>query len=129
METVYLHDFQKLVDRNKYHRSDFRYYVSNGGFRNTFSICDFSLPDRSTHTETGYSQDDWYRDSFVCNVGLLDGSIPLRNNKSIWNYDTRKWEKWPHRGAMRTMEILVAHNCVQDTREVREFLKSGWIAR
>lgn len=123
---MYWDTFRRLVERNKKPWRTFRYYRSNDGFKDTISICDFTLPARATHTTTGHAASDWYRDSFVCNVGYFSGSVPLESNPSLWNDEKHKWEEYPVRGSMSALKVLRGQGCVEDSPEVRDLIDRGF---
>jgi hypothetical protein len=118
--------FRKLIERNKKPWRYLRYYRSKDGFQDTISICDFSLPRRKGVINTGDSEADWYRDSYVCNAGYFAGTIPLYNNPTLWDEDNKKWVKKPARGAMSVMKVLASDGVVERTPEVLEFIRTGY---
>lgn len=127
MEGMYWGDFARLIDNNKRPWRTIKYYRSPDGFKNTISICDFTLPRRKglghknnepLSTAYGHSA-DWYRESFVCNTGYLDGWIPLVDGPVVWNEVTHTWEVYPVRGMRETLKELVSSETIYRSDEVR----------
>ena len=123
MEGMYWGDFRALVDRNKLPWRYIHYYKSKQGFIDTMSIVDFSKPRRTgvLSTDAGHEA-DWFRDSFVCNAGWVNGYIPYEDNPSVWHEIAKKWVVRPMRGIRSTLRILVAAKCVEDNDEVRRLI-------
>ena len=120
-------DFRKLIHDNILPWRTMKYYRDKNGFKDTVSICDFTLPERGKHINTAEgAAKDWYRDSFVCNAGWLGGAIPVRSNPAIYNDEAKKWEKWPVRGAQDTMKLLVKQKVVGRTPAITEFMRTGY---
>lgn len=127
MRAMYWDDFRKIVRGSERPWRTVKYYRSKGGFKDTMSICDFSLPRRSKHLKTkAGAESDWYRDSFVCNAGWLGGQIPIDTNPSVYNYKTQKWETWPMRGARDVMQVLVGSGVCERTPEIDVFIRTGY---
>lgn len=124
MEGMYWGDFALLLERNELPWRELRYYRSKDGFKNTISICDLTLPRRQgkpLSTTEGHER-DWFRDSYICNTGYLDGWIPLVDNTPIWNEATHSWERYPVRGIRETINMLLSYKCISRTKEVRKLL-------
>lgn len=126
MESIEWALLRRLIERNKSGSAALKYYRSKDGFVDSVSICDFSLPVRAEHVTTvaGESR-DWYRDSYVCNAGFLNGYIPLRDNPWLYDEEKGEWKSTPMRGAMETIKQLVSQGCVKRTDEIEEFVKYG----
>lgn len=118
MEGMYWGDFRALINRNKKPWRHLKYYRSEDGFADTMSICDMTLPKRSTHTKTGHESADWYRDSFVCNAGYFNGFIPLRDALYSWDDEKKKWITKPTRGVKGVLKILLGSHVIDKTEEV-----------
>lgn len=127
MHGMYWDDFRRFIERNKRTWARLRYYRSKDGFKDTISICDFTLPKREGHVQTGHEQDDWYRDSFVCNCGYLEGYVPYANNPSVWNEEEYKWEVYPMRGVRETAKSLLAQRVLRETAEVKDLIEHARI--
>lgn len=123
MEGMYWGDFRALIRRNKKPWRYMQYYRSKEGFIDTMSICDFSLPRRMGVVDTaeGHAA-DWYRDSFVCNAGYVNGYLPYRDNPSVWHEIKKDWVVRPMRGVKSTLSLLVLNKCIERTDEIRRLL-------
>lgn len=122
---MYWGDFQAFVREHSLPDRTLKYYQSKQGFVDTFSICDFHLPRRKGVVSTGYASADWYRDSFVCNVTVHDGHVPVENAITVWDEATSKWVKKPARGIRGTIKQLVAQGVCKDNEETRRMEHSG----
>ncbi len=116
--------YRSFIERNKSSSAIFRYYKKG----EKMSICDFGLPRRKGMIQTAIvahnEQDNWYQNSFVCNVGYLDGGyVPMFNNQSIYDDKTEKWVKLPVRGVIPSLHILLGSGCLEKTDELAELLR------
>ena len=126
MECIDWYHFRNIIERNKKPWRSLKYYRSSDGFENTISICDFSMPKRVGVLNTGHAESDWYRDSYVCNAGWLDGFIPVRSTQYVYNNKLAKWEKKPIKGAIDVLKELVKQDVCGKTREVDDLINSGY---
>lgn len=123
MEGMYWMEFRGVIDRAKRPWRNISYYRADHGFKDTITICDFSLPKRNGALDTveGHER-DWYRDSIVCNAGWLEGYIPLADCPALWDDENKKWEVHPVRGIRNTLLQLLSHNTIERTPEVSRLL-------
>lgn len=118
-------DVRALIRRNQLPWRYVHYYRSKQGFIDTISIVDFSFPKRSgalQHTADGHEK-DWYRDSFVCNAGFVDGYIPYEDNPSVWHEVAKRWVVRPMRGLRSTLRILVKEKVVENSEEIKNIIR------
>ena len=124
MSHISWYDLRKIIEEAQIDGRVIKYYKSKDGFTNTISICDFSLPRREKLRRTAAGHEaDWYRDSYVCNAGWLDGWIPLRDEAAQWDVDKQKWEIKPIRGARATLQALLDHKSIRRTETIDRLLR------
>ncbi len=111
--------YRSLIERNKTSSATFNFYKEG----EKMSICDFGLPRRKgmvMNAVVGHSEEDnWYQNSFVCNVGYMEGGfVPMFSNQSFYDNETEKWEILPMRGIIPSLKILLGSGCLEKTDEI-----------
>lgn len=110
---MYFGDFARLVRRYASPSSQLQFLKTRSGPSDVVTIMDYSLPRRNGVCLTGWTEQDWYRDSVVCNVGYLGGEIPLYNIHGKFvtqNSESQKvghFEKRPARGVIDALSVLL----------------------
>ena len=122
---MYWGDFRSFVRENALPWRSIKYYKSKQGFVDTFSICDFHLPRRKGVKQTGHHAEDWYRDSYVCNVSVFEGHVPFENAIDVWNEAELKWETKPARGAKSALAELMSQGVCERNEQTESFLRNG----
>jgi len=90
------------------------------------TLLDGNKPLRDGCIDTGYSSDDWSRDSIICNSSWHNGALPIY---SIPGYVYRDQETWdeitvmPVRGVIGTLEMLLSEKVITETPEVKELMR------
>jgi hypothetical protein len=124
MDGMYWGDVRALIERNKRPWSILKYFRSKEGFSDTISVCDMTLPKRAGFVKTGYTDHDWWRDSFVCNASYFNGFIPMRDATAEWDDLNRKWIDKPTRGIRHLLRILISNRVIDKSEEVARIVDS-----
>jgi hypothetical protein len=121
---MYFDDFRKLLRRHQSPQARLDFLYSRWGPSDVVSMVDFHLPKRHGVVTTGWSEQDWHRDSFVCNVGFLDGEVPMIGWGGVFReqrtpFDpTPGFTKRPCRGWKQAVQILLRQGVIIPSREL-----------
>jgi hypothetical protein len=76
--------------------------------------------------KTGYTEEDHWRDSHVCEAAWFNGEIPMEGFTPKVDKLTDKLIGKPYRGALSTLEMLISVGSLRRTDELREiFARHG----
>ena len=123
---MYWDDLRALIRRNQVSNSQITYYRDRHNDPEKIGIFDRRLPRRKPEvTEmTGYTEDDHWRDSHVCEAAFFNGEIPIEGSNGLHNGD--KWVKKPYRGALATLSMLLDLGCLRRSDDLRQlFARHG----
>lgn len=112
---MYRGDFVRMVRQAALPYTCIKFICSRHGRQDTMSIVDYDLPRREGVINTGNSESDWYHQSLICNVGVLEHSwVP---------YHSIDDDKMLVRGIDSTIKILLKDNCIRVTPEMSATLR------
>jgi len=76
--------------------------------------------------KTGYTEEDHWRDSHICEAAWFNGEIPMEGYVTEVDKLTDKLIGKPYRGALSTLEMLISVGSLRRTDELREvFTRHG----
>ena len=108
-------DLKKLIRRHSPHPGTIQFPKQDGGNSplDIQTILDLRRPQRHGLIHTGYSYNDYMRDSVVANGSWFNGEIPKRGWKGTNTTDDR-----PARGWLQTLQILLEEGTIRPSREL-----------
>ena len=106
---IHFDDFRSLVRRNAAVNSDIRYYVNENVNKDQVAIYDRKLPRRNPDIlqHTGYSAEDHWRDSHVCEMALFNGEVPMEGVNPKSDLRENKLLGKHYRGALAALHLLI----------------------
>jgi hypothetical protein len=112
---MYWHDLKKIILRHAPHPDQIQFPKQDGGYSplDIQTILDLTLPKRRGLIHTGYSYDDYMRDSVVANGSWFNGEIPRLGWKG-YNMTTER----PARGWLQTLQILLEEGTIRPSAEL-----------
>jgi hypothetical protein len=116
-------DLRKIIQDNKTPAADIRYFRDPKINPRTIAVFDRSLPRRkpSTHVLTGYTEEDHWRDSHVCDAPFFGGEIPMEGDKK-----GTESTGGMYRGALSVLERLIVEGSLRRTDDLRHlFARHG----
>jgi hypothetical protein len=114
---LYWDEFAPILQRNRAPNANLRFHPPHRNSpQDIVTIVDANYPLRNYLINTGYSEDDWQRDSIVCNASWLNGEIPLRGR-----FIDPKTDR-PVRGVVEVLGIMLHNGCLCPTSEISYLL-------
>lgn len=119
-------EFYRLLRRNAAPNSLIQLYRESRSKEPKIAIFDRSLPRRHPErtAQTGYTEDDHWRDSHICEAAWFNGEIPMQGSEGKFNKYTSEVIEAPYRGALAVLEILLNNGCLRRTDEIRDIFRS-----
>lgn len=123
---MYWTDLKKLIRRHAPHPGLIQFPKQDGGYSplDIQTILDLGLPRRNGLIHTGYTYNDWIRDSVVVNGSWFNGEIPKIGWKGTNSTDDR-----PARGWLQTLQILLDEGTIRPSRELDVLMGERTIER
>jgi hypothetical protein len=120
---MYFADFKDLIRRNQASNAQVTFYRDSDINPDNIAIFDRGKlrrdPDRLE--QTGYAEEDHWRDSHICELAFFNGEVPLEGYSPKIDKQADKLVGKPYRGVLAALAILINEGSLRRTDELRQF--------